>query len=189
MGIDEAGRGPLAGPVVSAAVILDSQSIPKGINDSKKISPKNRINLYNQIIASSTFAIGVASTEEIDKLNILNATMLSMKRAYNNIVMISHNKPTFVIIDGNKGPNISCKTKTIVRGDAISLSIAAASIIAKVSRDKMMFKEAEKYPNYNFEKNLGYGTKTHLLALTLFGKCIIHRNSFRPIRPIRPSIQ
>jgi len=110
--------------------------------------------------------------------------MLSMKRAYNNIVMISHNKPSFALIDGNKKPRISCKTKTIIRGDSISLSIAAASIIAKVSRDKMMFKEAEKYPNYNFDKNLGYGTKNHLLALTLFGKCIIHRNSFRPIRSI-----
>ena len=175
-GIDEVGRGALAGPVVAAAVILDFKNIPPNINDSKKLSKSSRQTIQNEIFTSAiSVGIGSANSTEIDKVNILEATLLSMKRAYKNLNI----KPNLALIDGNKAPLLDCEIKTVINGDELSLSIAAASIIAKVYRDKLMAKIDKKFPNYNFKNNVGYGTKEHYNAIKLNGTIIYHRKSFK----------
>ena len=182
-GIDEVGRGPFAGPVVAAAVILDPGNIPIGIQDSKKLSRKNRELLYDQILAAAKVGIGDASVEEIDTLNILQATMLAMRRAVINLPI----KPNAALVDGNKDPDLGIQTRTIVKGDSRSLSIAAASIVAKVTRDREMLTLSKTYPHYGWEKNAGYGTAEHRKGLSLFGVTPQHRRSFAPIRKILES--
>lgn len=177
-GVDEAGRGPLAGPVVAAAVIfLSHDAAHHHIHDSKKLSAKKRNHLYDHIIQNSISAIGIASVEEIDQLNILNATMLAMKRAVEGL----KTPPQLVLIDGNQSPLLSCKSQTIIKGDQQSTSIAAASILAKVTRDRIMAALDAQYPLYGFAKHQGYGTKAHLQALTQHAPCPAHRKSFSPI--------
>lgn len=176
-GVDEVGRGPLAGPVVAAAVILDFSNIPKGINDSKKISKIKRENINKEIINSSTISIGQASVVEIDKINILQASLLAMQRAINGL----KTTPKIVLVDGIYAPLVNVKTETVVKGDSHSLSIAAASIVAKVFRDKLMKNYSSQYPGYLWEKNSGYGTKEHLEAIKRLGVTPIHRTSFKPI--------
>lgn len=177
IGVDEVGRGPLAGPVVSAAIILNEEKIPNGINDSKKLTKKKRELLNKDLIDNNHYAIGIASVEEIDKLNILQASLLSMKRA----ILALDSKPGSILIDGNKLPDLSYNMFPIIKGDSKSLSIAAASIVAKVFRDSLMEDLAIKYPGYHWENNSGYGTKQHLLALHNLGVTPIHRKTFAPI--------
>ena len=176
-GVDEVGRGPLAGPVISAAVILDFKNIPKGINDSKKLSKKKRELLNKEITKNSIISIGHASVEEIDKINILQASLLAMKRAVEGLSI----KASIVLVDGIYCPDIKNECLSIVRGDSKSLSIAAASIVAKVYRDKIMREYGLKYPGYKWEKNSGYGTKEHIEAIQRLGITPIHRTSFKPI--------
>ncbi len=174
-GIDEAGRGPLAGPVYAAAVILPPDTIIDGVNDSKKISEKKREYLFNIIKEKSLcFNISFATVEEIDEINILNATFLAMKRAFDGL----KKSPDFALIDGNRMPELGVSSITLVKGDSLSESIACASILAKVERDRFMKKESEKYPEYFFEKHKGYGTKVHIEALKKYGPCRIHRKTF-----------
>jgi ribonuclease HII len=176
-GIDEAGRGPWAGPVSAAAVILDPNNIPQGLNDSKKLNEAKREALFPQIMASSDVGIGLVSAQEIDEINILQATYLAMQRAIANL----KSKPTLAMIDGNRAPKLFCQTQTIIGGDAKSLSIAAASIIAKVTRDRIMCELDQQFPNYGFAKHKGYGTAAHSAALAQYGPCTEHRRSFKPI--------
>ena len=175
-GIDEAGRGPLCGEVVAAAVILNDGIIIEGVNDSKKLTEKKREVLYDEIIKNvKAYGIGVSSVAEIEELNILGATKLAMKRAVDNLKI----KPDYVLIDGNQKVSlIDITQETIVSGDARSLSIACASILAKVTRDRMLRKYDEKYPEYGFAKHKGYGTKEHIEAIKKYGMCEIHRPSF-----------
>ena len=174
-GIDEAGRGPLAGPVYAAAVILKKGQTIEGINDSKKLSEKKREELFEKIVTECLdYSIGTASEKEIDEINILQATFLAMKRAVDGLSL----KPDCALIDGNRAPMLDCSVFTIVKGDSKSESIAAASILAKVSRDRYMLKMAEKYPQYGFEKHKGYGTKLHYEMIDKYGICEIHRKSF-----------
>ena len=177
IGVDEVGRGPLAGPVISAAIILNKEKIPEGINDSKKLSKKKREVINEELISQHKFAIGIASVEEIDKINILQASLLAMKRAVLNLNI----KPQTILVDGNKLPDLEYNMYPIIKGDNKSISIAAASIIAKVYRDKLMQDLSLQYPGYYWEKNSGYGTKQHLLALDNLGVTPIHRKSFAPI--------
>lgn len=177
IGVDEVGRGPLAGPVISAAIILNKEIIPEGINDSKKLSKKKRIIINEQLISHHSYAIGMATVEEIDKINILQASLLSMKRA----ILGLNIAPKSILVDGNKLPDLEYKMYPIVKGDSKSVSIAAASIIAKVYRDKLMEDLSIQYPGYYWEKNSGYGTKQHLLALNNLGVTPIHRKTFAPI--------
>jgi len=176
-GVDEAGRGPWAGPVVSAAVVLNKKNIPSDLNDSKKISEKKRQSLYSSIYNSHFVGVGISSIEEIDNLNILQATFLSMKRALDNLDC----SVDAILVDGNLDPGFDYKTECIVNGDSISFSIAAASIIAKVTRDNLMSKIHKEFPNYNWRRNKGYGTKEHRNALDMYGPCKYHRKSFSPI--------
>lgn len=174
-GVDEAGRGPLAGPVCAAAVILPKDTLIEGVNDSKKLSEKKRELLFDVIKEKAlAYSVAWASVEEIEEINILNAAMLAMKRAVEGLQV----KADFAIIDGNKTPLLSIPSKAIVKGDAKSMSIAAASILAKVSRDRLMLEYGEKYPEYKFEKHKGYGTKLHIEALKEYGVSPIHRPSF-----------
>ena len=175
-GIDEAGRGPLAGPVYAAAVILPIGLEIKGLNDSKKISEKKREQLFDVICENAvSYSIGIATEKEIDEINILNATFLAMHRAVEGLNI----KPDYALIDGNQYPKIPMLTEeTVVKGDAKRMSIAAASILAKVSRDRFMLEKAKEYPQYQFEKHKGYGTKLHYEMLTEFGPSPIHRLSF-----------
>jgi len=177
IGVDEVGRGPLAGPVISAAIVLNKEKIPEGINDSKKLSKKKREVINEELISQHSFAIGIASVEEIDKINILQASLLAMKRAVLNLNI----KPQTILVDGNKLPDLEYNMYPIIKGDSKSISIAAASIIAKVYRDKLMQDLSLQYPGYYWEKNSGYGTKQHLLALDNLGVTPIHRKSFAPI--------
>ena len=177
-GIDEAGRGPWAGPVCAAAVILDFANIPAGLDDSKKLTEAKRERLYPEIIASADVGVGLVSAAEIDEINILQATFLAMNRA----VAALKSKPTLALIDGNRAPKLFCATQTIIGGDAKSLSIAAASIIAKVTRDRLMIELGAVYPAYGFAKHKGYGTAAHAAALAKHGSCTEHRKSFAPIR-------
>ena len=179
-GVDEAGRGPWAGPVYSAIVILNRNCIPEGINDSKKISEKKRIKLYKEILINHKYGIGSASPDEIDQLNILEATFLSMRRALENLMI----KPDYILVDGNLSPNFNIPHESIIKGDSVSMSIAAASIIAKVERDKFMVNIDNEYPEYKWKKNKGYGTKDHQNALNAHGVTKHHRKSFSPIRKI-----
>jgi ribonuclease HII len=174
-GLDEAGRGPLAGPVFAAAVILPFDLEISGLNDSKKLTETARNRLYDEIIEKSiSHSIASADHKEIDALNILNATFLAMKRAVDSL----RKKPDIVLVDGNKDPGITIFTKCIVGGDAISASIAAASILAKVARDRYMRELDEMYPLYHFSRNKGYATPDHVFRLETFGECPAHRKSF-----------
>ena len=174
-GVDEAGRGPLAGPVFAAAVILPDGHIVEGVNDSKKLSEKKRDMLFDKIIEECVaYSIGTASEKEIDEINILQATYLAMKRAVDGLEI----KPDYVLVDGNRMPPLDIDAETIVKGDGKSASIAAASIIAKVSRDRYMLELAKKYPQYEFEKHKGYGTKLHYEKIAEHGISDIHRKSF-----------
>ena len=176
-GIDEAGRGPWAGPVVASAVILDPKNIPQGLNDSKKLNEAKREALFDPIMHLSNVGIGIVSAAEIDEINILQATFLAMQRAFEQLEI----KPQLALIDGNRSPKLDCKTQTIIGGDALSLSIAAASIIAKVTRDRIMQKFCKIYPAYGFARHKGYGTAAHAAALAIHGPCAEHRKSFKPI--------
>lgn len=176
-GVDEAGRGPLAGPVYAAAVILppDGFIIDEDVNDSKKISEKKRNRLYDVICSKAyKFSIASASVEEVDSINILNATYLAMKRAVEGLMI----DPDIVLVDGNMLPKWKYNSKAIVKGDATCYSIACASILAKVSRDRFMISESEKYPEYVFEKHKGYGTKLHIDMIKKYGTCPLHRKTF-----------
>lgn len=174
-GVDEAGRGPLAGPVCAAAVILPKNTIIEGVNDSKKLSEKKREVLFEVIkVQAIAYSISFSTVEEIEDLNILNATMLAMKRAVEGLSV----KADYAMIDGNKLPPLDIPCECIVKGDANSMSIAAASILAKVSRDRLCYEYAEKYPKYGFDKHKGYGTKQHIDAVKAYGPCKIHRMSF-----------
>ena len=175
-GIDEAGRGPLAGPVHAAAVILPIGLEIEGLNDSKKLSEKKREQLFDVICEKAIdYSIGVATEKEIDEIDILNATFLAMHRAVEGLKI----KPDYALIDGNQYPKIPFVTEeTVVKGDAKSMSIAAASILAKVSRDRFMLEKAKEYPEYCFEKHKGYGTKVHYEAIKEFGPSPIHRLTF-----------
>ena len=179
-GIDEVGRGPLAGPVIAAAVILDRKNIPEGINDSKKIPKAKRILLAEKIKENSIYAYGAASEIEIDEINILQASLLAMKRASDGLSVV----PKTTLIDGNFKPDIKNNTISIIKGDSKSVSIAAASILAKVYRDEIMLKYSKQFPEYGFQTNSGYGTKEHLSALKNFGITPIHRKSFKPVHNI-----
>lgn len=174
-GVDEAGRGPLAGPVYAAAVILPKGHIIEGVNDSKKLSEKKREMLFDKICEECIcYSIGVATEKEIDEINILQATFLAMKRAVDGLTV----KPDIALIDGNRKPGLDIDEWTIVKGDAKSANIAAASILAKVSRDRCMLEMAEKYPQYQFEKHKGYGTKLHYEMIEKYGISEIHRKTF-----------
>jgi len=180
-GVDEVGRGCLAGPVFAAAVILNNNISTKGIKDSKKISFKNRMLLSKYIKKNSTFAIAFASVEEIDKLNILNASLLSMKRALNKLKQ----KPSMIYIDGIFAPkNLRIKYKTFIKGDEKIISIAAASIVAKATRDQFMIKLGRNFPKYRWNKNFGYGTREHLRSLKKYGITKHHRRKFKPVHNI-----
>ncbi len=174
-GVDEAGRGPLAGDVYAAAVILDPMNPIDGINDSKKLTEKKRELLFEEICSKAvSYSIATATVEEIEEINILNAAMLAMKRAVEGLSVV----PSYVLVDGNKMPDISIMVETVVKGDANSASIAAASILAKVARDKKLIELDEIYPEYGFSKHKGYGTKAHYEALIKYGPSPVHRMSF-----------
>ena len=174
-GIDEAGRGPLAGPVCAAAVILPLGLEIEGLNDSKKLTEKKREKLYDVIIEKAVaYGIAFADEKEIDDINILQATFLAMKRATEKLSI----KPDYALVDGNRMPNLDIDGETIVSGDALSPSIAAASILAKVTRDRLMLEYDKQYPEYQFAKHKGYGTKVHTEAIKEFGPSAIHRLTF-----------
>ncbi len=174
-GVDEAGRGPLAGPVCAAAVILPEGVIIDGVNDSKKLSEKKRESLFDVIREQAlSYSIAYATVDEIEEINILNATMLAMRRAIDGLDI----KADYAMIDGNKIPPLDIDAECIVKGDAKSMSIACASILAKVSRDRLLYKYAEEYPMYGFDKHKGYGTKVHREAILKYGPCPYHRKSF-----------
>ncbi len=179
-GVDEVGRGSWAGPVVTAAVILDPDNIPYGLNDSKKLSKKKREALYPLIMETAQVGFGEASIEEIDQHNILQATFIAMQRAVVNLPL----KPDHALVDGNKVPHLICPTSAVIKGDSKSFSIAAASIVAKVRRDLLMKKLSKIYPEYRWDKNAGYGTRDHIEALRLVGPSRFHRISFAPIRKL-----
>ena len=179
VGIDEVGIGCLAGPVVAAAVILDPANPIYGITDSKKISEQRRKALADQVMANAVdWAIGQASVSEIDQHNILRASHLAMQRAYGDL----KSDATLVLVDGNKSPYFPVESKAVIKGDETVLAIGAASIIAKVFRDSLMEELGKKYPDYDFEKNKGYPTKSHMQTLRAIGPCAQHRNSFAPVK-------
>ena len=174
-GVDEAGRGPLAGPVCAAAVILPKGLVIPGLNDSKKLSDKRRRELFPIIQQEAvSFGIAFASQEEIDEINILQATFLAMRRAMEQL----NPQPEFALIDGNRETDFGVPCKTVIKGDSLSANIAAASVLAKVTRDNWMMEAAEKYPGYGFEIHKGYGTKAHYAAIREYGPSPVHRPSF-----------
>ena len=175
-GVDEAGRGPLAGPVFAAAVIFDPTRIPQGLNDSKKLSEKRREALFSEICEQAlSFGIAQASVEEIEQYNILQATFMAMRRAVEQLSV----QPSLILVDGNRLPSgFTAPAQYVIKGDALSASIAAASILAKVSRDRVMMQLAEQYPEYEFTKHKGYGTALHYERLAQYGISPIHRRSF-----------
>lgn len=174
-GVDEAGRGPLAGPVCAAAVILPDNTVIDGVNDSKKLSEKKREALFSVIKETAlSYSIAYASVEEIEELNILNATMIAMKRAVEGLDVPAD----YAMIDGNKAPKLKIESECIIKGDAKSMSVACASILAKVSRDHLLYEYAKEYPQYHFDKHKGYGTKAHTEAIKEYGPCPYHRMSF-----------
>ncbi|EEA00876.1 Ribonuclease H [Burkholderia sp. H160] len=179
-GVDEAGRGPLAGPVVAAAVIFDpAKPMIRGLDDSKALSANKREALYDKIVERAlAYCIASASVEEIDSLNILHATMLAMKRAVEGLSVV----PTLVKVDGNRCPTLSIRSEAVIGGDALVKSISAASILAKVTRDRMLVELHQAYPMYGFDAHAGYGTPQHLAALREHGPCEHHRRSFAPVR-------
>lgn len=177
-GIDEAGRGPWAGPVVAAAVILDPGRLPRGVNDSKVLEPERREELYAIIVERAEFGVGIVDVARIDAINILQATFAAMAEA---LAQLSR-APALAFVDGNRAPALPCETKCIVEGDAKCMSIAAASIIAKVTRDRLMVALDGELPHYGFARHKGYGTPEHQDALRRHGPCLHHRRSFAPIR-------
>ena len=180
-GVDEAGRGPWAGPVVAAAVVLDRGCVPPGLDDSKKLTPRRRAALFDAIRAAASVGVGIASVEEIDALNILRANDLAMLRAIGAL----QPAPEAALIDGNRvPPGLPCRARALVGGDGRSLSIAAASIVAKVTRDRIMGELAGAHPGYGWERNMGYGTAEHRAGLIRLGVTPHHRRSFRPIHNI-----
>ena len=177
-GVDEAGRGPWAGPVVAAAVILDRADLPQGVADSKVLDEDAREAAYASILKKADVGVGVADVARIDRENILNATLWAMAQAVGKLGMA----PRLALVDGNRRPVLKCEARTIVKGDARCLSIAAASIVAKVTRDRIMVSLAEEFPGYGFERHKGYGTPQHKKALGQLGACPLHRRSFRPVQ-------
>lgn len=177
-GIDEAGRGPWAGPVIAAAVILDPARLPRGLDDSKKLSAARRERLFGELAGAALIGIGAASVEEIERRNILQATFLAMRRALERLAV----RPVHVLVDGNRAPDFGLSTETVIDGDALSLSIAAASIVAKVTRDRIMTRLARRYAAYGWSSNMGYGTAEHQAALKDVGASAHHRRGFAPIR-------
>jgi ribonuclease HII len=186
-GVDEAGRGPLAGPVVAAAVAFERAFLEaeqygtlKVVNDSKCLTPRERDSAYSLITESPfcTYGVGIADVDEIDSLNILRATHLAMARAVSAVAPL----PEFVLVDGLPVPDLPCASLAIVQGDSRSLSVAAASIIAKVTRDRIMVVLDQQYPQYSFCRHKGYGTRVHMKALLEYGPCPVHRRSFRPVQ-------
>lgn len=177
-GVDEAGRGPWAGPVVAAAVILAPDAIPEGINDSKAMDEADREVVFARIMASSRVGIGISDVARIDRDNILQATLWAMTVAIKALA----DSPGLVLVDGNRLPRLDCRARAIVKGDAKCLSIAAASIIAKVTRDRIMIALAREYPGYGFERHKGYGVPEHKLALARLGVTPQHRRSFKPVQ-------
>lgn len=174
-GIDEAGRGPLAGPVCAAAVVMPYGTIIDGVNDSKKLTEKKRELLFDTIKEKSlSYGIAFSDEKEIDEVNILNATFLAMKRAVKSLKI----QPDLILVDGNRLPDFDIPAKAIIKGDSLSHSIACASILAKVTRDRLMKELSKKYPEYGFEKHKGYGTKAHYEAIKANGVCEIHRKTF-----------
>lgn len=174
-GVDEAGRGPLAGDVYAAAIILNDDALIDYLNDSKKISEKRRELLYDEVIEKAdAYCVATASVKEIDELNILQATMLAMRRAVDGLGV----RPDLALIDGNRLPQLECESRFVIHGDAVSASIAAASILAKVSRDRYMRELDEKYPEYCFSQHKGYGTKLHYEKLAEYGISDVHRKTF-----------
>lgn len=174
-GIDEAGRGPLAGPVFAAAVILPDHHGIEGLNDSKKLSEKKRELLFDEIIKTAvSYSVAFATEQEIDEINILQATFLAMKRACDGLAI----RPEFALVDGNRMPPLDVPAQTVIKGDALSASIAAASILAKVNRDRLLYELDKLYPQYQFAKHKGYGTKLHVELLKQYGPCPIHRRTF-----------
>ncbi|MDP6343291.1 MAG: ribonuclease HII [Alphaproteobacteria bacterium] len=182
-GIDEAGRGPWAGPVVAAAVILRPGEIPPGLADSKVLAPARRRALFTDLAKVAEIGVGRAEVAEIDRLNILGATMLAMRRA----VAALPRPPAAALVDGNRPPDLSCRVECLVKGDARSLSIAAASIVAKVSRDALMADLAAEFGGYGWERNMGYGTAEHRDGLARLGVTVHHRRSFAPIKRLLDS--
>jgi ribonuclease HII len=180
-GVDEVGRGPLAGPVTAAAVILDPGNIPAGLNDSKALSAKKREALYDLILRHGSVGVVHVSVQEIDRINILQATLLAMTQAIGQL----DPSPSFVLIDGNRVPDgLAVPGRAIVKGDAKSVSISAASIVAKITRDRLMIELSEQNPGYGWDKNAGYPTKEHQLALQHLGASPHHRRSFKPVHNI-----
>lgn len=180
-GVDEVGRGPLAGPVVAAAVILDPERVPRGLADSKLLGAAERDRLFAEI-AASALALSVASATavEIDAINIRQATLLAMRRAVAGLAL----RPVFVLVDGNDPPTLACRFEAIIGGDNLSCSIAAASIVAKVTRDAMMARLCARHPAYGFSRHAGYGTAAHRAALQAHGPCTEHRYSFAPVKGV-----
>jgi ribonuclease HII len=182
-GVDEAGRGPLAGPVVAAAVILDDLHPIKGLGDSKALSPRRREALFDEIRARALCcAIASASAEEIDRLNILQATLLAMRRAVEALRLLPHR----VVVDGNRVPALTMPVAAVVKGDALVPAISAASILAKVHRDRLCLELHAQYPQYGFDAHKGYPTADHLAALRQHGACVEHRRSYAPVRAVLP---
>jgi ribonuclease HII len=180
-GVDEVGRGPLAGPVVAAAVILDPQAVPDGLADSKELTVERREELFGVILASAVgVGIGSASAGEIDTINIRQASLLAMRRA----VAALPQRPDFVLVDGNDPPALACSCEAIIGGDGLICSIAAASIIAKVTRDRMMGRLSLAFPAYGFASHVGYATPAHRAALQAHGPCPAHRYSFAPVKGV-----
>lgn len=177
-GVDEVGRGPWAGPVVAAAVILDPAAIPDGLDDSKKLTARRREALYDRLMGSAIVGIGEASVAEIEAINILQASFLAMRRALAGLAR----RPALALIDGKHvPPDLPCPGRAIVGGDGLALSIAAASIVAKVTRDRMMVALAQQFPGYAWEQNMGYGTRAHAAGLERLGVTPHHRRGFQPI--------
>ena len=178
-GVDEAGRGPLAGPVVTAAVVFERRRFPDGLDDSKRLTMADRERLFDLILAMGTVSIAIASRARIDRMNILRASLWAMSRAVAGLSC----RPDHVLVDGNMlPPNLPCTAEAIVGGDALSVSIAAASIVAKVTRDRLMANVGRAFPDYGFESHMGYSTPDHFEALREHGPCPHHRQSFAPVR-------
>jgi ribonuclease HII len=176
-GCDEAGRGPLAGPVVAAAVVLDPDRVPRGLNDSKKLDPEAREKLYAKICASAQVAVAFGSIERIDRDNILRASLWALARAVKALPVA----PKMVFVDGNMKIDCGCDCEAVVSGDALVLSVAAASIVAKVTRDRLMRRVGLAHPGYGFERHMGYSVPEHFAALKTLGPCVHHRKSFAPV--------
>lgn len=178
VGVDEAGRGPAAGPVLAAAVALDPACAPDGLDDSKALAPDARDRLFDALRASARIGIGIAEPEEIDRANVLQATLRAMARA----VAALPCAPDVALVDGNQAPALACRVRTIVKGDGLSVSIAAASIVAKVVRDRLMRQAHARWPDYGFDQHAGYPTPAHRAALLAHGPCPIHRRSWAPVK-------